>query len=113
MQVRLELRYQGHMDLVVTIIAHVLNDSQYGKPGAWQPHVGPAQADLEGHLLTRRLRACPLLPPLPGPTPTPSTALPPGPHICRSYNIAFSPLALHLPLPFTPAEFIIYQLRPC
>ena len=56
LQVRLELRYQGHIDLNVNMMAHVLNDSQYAKPGAWQPHVGPGQADLEGHLINRRLR---------------------------------------------------------
>ncbi|KAL3159675.1 hypothetical protein ABBQ38_010082 [Trebouxia sp. C0009 RCD-2024] len=54
--VRLEVCYQGRIDLVVTITAHVLNDSQYANPGAWQPYIGPGQPDLEGHVITRRLR---------------------------------------------------------
>ncbi|KAL3157642.1 hypothetical protein ABBQ32_012087 [Trebouxia sp. C0010 RCD-2024] len=54
--VRLELCYQGRIDLVVTVTVHVLNDSQYANPGAWQPYIGPGQPDLEGHLITRRLR---------------------------------------------------------
>lgn len=62
MQVRLEVCYQGRIDLVVTITAHVLNDSQYANPGAWQPYIGPGQPDLEGHVITRRLRVSRLLP---------------------------------------------------
>ena len=52
------------MDLTISMMAHVLNDNQYSNPGDWQPHVGPGQADLEGHLITRRMRVsiapCPL-----------------------------------------------------
>ncbi len=44
------------MDVTISVTAHVLNDSQYSNPGVWQPHVGPGQADLEGHLITRRMR---------------------------------------------------------
>jgi len=44
------------VDLTISMMAHVLNDNQYSKPGAWQPHVGPGQADLEGHLITRRMQ---------------------------------------------------------
>ena len=61
---RLELLYEGHVDLTISVMAHVLNGSQYGKPGTWQPHVGPGQADLEGHLITRRLRASHTQPPM-------------------------------------------------
>ena len=46
------------------MMGHVLNDAQYSKPGAWQPHVGPSQADLEGHAITRRLRVGLLTPSL-------------------------------------------------
>ncbi|DBA86232.1 hypothetical protein WJX77_001095 [Trebouxia sp. C0004] len=58
--VRLEMRYRGQVDLTISMMAHVLNDNQYSKPGAWQPHVGPGQADLEGHLITRRMRVPPV-----------------------------------------------------
>ncbi len=51
------------MDLTISLMAHVLNDSQYSNPGAWQPHVGPGQADLEGHLITRQMQVG--VPPLP------------------------------------------------
>ena len=57
------MQYQGQMDLTISLMAHVLNDSQYSNPGAWQPHVGPGQADLEGHLITRQMQVG--VPPLP------------------------------------------------
>lgn len=80
MKVRLELCYQGQIDLVVTIAAHVLNDSQYANPGAWQPNVGPGQPDLEGHLITRRLRVSRLQP----------LANTPCLHPCRTYTTVLS-----------------------
>ena len=101
MQVRLELCYQGRIDLVVTIAAHVLNDSQYANPGAWQPYVGPGQPDLEGHLITRRIRVRRLLH-ASFSHPHPSSLHPS--HPCRTYSTVFvSFLSPAFELPLAPS----------
>lgn len=104
MQVRLELRFQRQLDLVVTVIAHVLNDNQYAKPGTWQPLGGPGQADLEGHLLTRRLRVR-LFTHSP-PPPSPASPSPPHP------SISCCPLAVANPLQVLPALPLVRSTLP-
>ena len=56
MQVRMELQHKGRVDLMVTMTASVINDTQYSKPGSWVPAGNSGQPDLEASSLTRQLQ---------------------------------------------------------
>lgn len=56
MQLRMELRHKGHLDVSVTVTVSVINDAQYSKPSSWQPVTTSGQPDLEAYTITRQIQ---------------------------------------------------------